>query len=102
MQELAESEDVDASVSRGILMAYMRNVGNDNGRPAGGKAAAAAAVGNGVSLERWLEDRHIARKKVRAGGGGHSRVYGHNIARHGKNMHKITLDPTQHKGQRIL
>lgn len=57
-QELAESEQASASVSRGIFLAYMRSAGG------GGEAGAGAGTGGGMSLQRWLEDRQAAVKKV--------------------------------------
>eukprot|EP00904_Undaria_pinnatifida_P005521 jgi/Undpi1/2099/HiC_scaffold_12.g05485.m1 len=57
-EELAESEQASASVSRGIFLAYMRSAGG------GGEAGAGAGTGGGMSLQRWLEDRQAAVKKV--------------------------------------
>lgn len=54
-KELAESEETSASVSRGLFLAYMRNAHGGGGGRDGGV----------VSLERWLEDRQAAIKKVR-------------------------------------
>ncbi|CAB1109817.1 unnamed protein product [Ectocarpus sp. CCAP 1310/34] len=51
-EELMESEDKSASVSRGLFLAYIRN-------SHGGKAR-----GGGVSLQRWLEDRQAAMEKA--------------------------------------
>ncbi|CAM9205580.1 unnamed protein product, partial [Ectocarpus sp. 8 AP-2014] len=53
-EELAESEDTSASVSRGLFLAYVRN---SYGGTAGGRGR--------VSLQRWLEDRQAAMQKAR-------------------------------------
>ncbi|CAM9293991.1 unnamed protein product, partial [Ectocarpus sp. 6 AP-2014] len=53
-EELVESEDTSASVSRGLFLAYIRN---SHGGKAGGRG--------GVSLQRWLEDRQAAMEKAR-------------------------------------
>ena len=53
-KELAESEETSASVSRGLFLAYMKNAHGGGGSRGGGV----------VSLERWLEDRQTAIKKV--------------------------------------
>lgn len=52
------SEEADASVSRGLFLAYMRTGGG------GGGGGGGSSMGSGVSLQRWLEDRHAARKKA--------------------------------------
>lgn len=54
LQELVESEETSASVSRELFLAYIRNTH-------GGKAGGG---GGGVSLQRWLEDRQAAMEKV--------------------------------------
>lgn len=58
VKELAESEEASAAVSRGLFSAYMRSVHGSGG-------GAGDAGGGGVSLQRWLEDRQAAMKKVR-------------------------------------
>ncbi|CAM9357142.1 unnamed protein product, partial [Laminaria digitata] len=58
-EELAESEEASASVSRGLFLAYMRSAGG------GGEAGGGAGSGGGMSLQRWLEDRQAAVKKAR-------------------------------------
>ncbi|CAN0160391.1 unnamed protein product [Pylaiella littoralis] len=57
-EELAESEEASASVSRGLFVAYMKTTHGAGGSGGGGDAG-------GVSLQRWLEDRQVAMKKAR-------------------------------------
>lgn len=53
-QELAESEESSAAVSRGLFLAYVRSTHGGGGG------------GGAVSLQRWLEDRQAAMKKVQS------------------------------------